>query len=93
MSYGARKTPDRMLLAAAVRAPKMKEIKTFSDEGADIHTQNEWGLTPIMLAAQYNPSVNVLKALLEQGLTSEAEPKYDPTPCICRKQERKPENH
>ncbi|NLE15796.1 MAG: ankyrin repeat domain-containing protein [Spirochaetales bacterium] len=70
-------TLNKKLLAAAVSATKVKEIKTLLDEGADIHTQNEWGLTPIMLAAQYNPSVNVLKALLEAGADiQEAEPKY-----------------
>jgi len=68
---------NKKLLAAAVSATRVNEVKSLLAEGADIHTQNEWGLTPIMLAAQYNSSVNVLKALLEAGADiQEAEPKY-----------------
>ncbi|MFA5698790.1 MAG: ankyrin repeat domain-containing protein [Sphaerochaeta sp.] len=68
---------NRKLLAAATSAKSAKEIKDLLKEGADIHTQNDWGLTPIMLAAQYNPAVAVLKALLDGGADiHEAEPKY-----------------
>ena len=68
---------NRKLLAAATSADKAKEIRDLLKEGADIHVQNDWGLTPVMLAAQYNPSVVVLKALLEAGADiHESEPKY-----------------
>ena len=68
---------NKKLLAAAVSATKAKEIKELLDKGADIHCQNEWGLTPVMLASQYNPSVPVLNALLGAGADIvEAEPKY-----------------
>lgn len=68
---------NKKLLLAAVSATKAKEIKELLDKGADIHCQNEWGLTPIMLASQYNPSVPVLNALLDAGADIvEAEPKY-----------------
>lgn len=68
---------NKKLLAAAVSATKASEIKVLLKEGADIHAQNEWGMTPIMLAAQYNPSVAVLNVLLAAGADiQEAEPKY-----------------
>lgn len=75
-------TLNRKLLAAAVTATKVKEIKSLLEQGADIHTQNEWGLTPIMLAAQYNPSVNVMRALLEAGADIQKQnPSIDPMLC------------
>ncbi|HZJ88315.1 MAG TPA: ankyrin repeat domain-containing protein [Sphaerochaeta sp.] len=68
---------NKRLLNAAVNATRAREITTLLDQGADVHTQNEWGLTPIMLAAQNNPAVVVTKALLEAGADlQEAEPKY-----------------
>jgi len=68
---------NRKLLGAAVSATRAREITSLITQGADVHTQNEWGLTPIMLAAQYNPAVVVTKALLEAGADlQEAEPKY-----------------
>lgn len=68
---------NKKLLAAAVSATKAKDIKELIAKGADINAHNEWGLTPIMLAAQYNRSVVVIKALLEAGADiHEAEPKY-----------------
>lgn len=68
---------NKKLLAAAVSATKGSEIKNLLKAGADVHAQNEWGMTPIMLAAQYNPNVAVLKALLEAGADiAETEPKY-----------------
>lgn len=68
---------NKKLLTAAVSATKAREIKDILEKGADIHTHNEWGLTPVMLAAQYNHSVAVLKALIEAGADiHEAEPKY-----------------
>jgi hypothetical protein len=42
-------TLNKKLLAAAVTATKVKEIKSLLDQGADIHTQNEWALLPSCL--------------------------------------------
>ena len=68
---------NKKLLAAAVSATKAREIKELLDNGADVNTHNEWGLTPVMLAAQYNHSVVVLNALIAAGADiQEAEPKY-----------------
>ena len=68
---------NKKLLQAAISATKASEIKKLVEAGADINVHNEWGLTPVMLAAQYNHCVAVLKALIELGGDiHEAEPKY-----------------
>ena len=68
---------NKKLLAAAISATKARDIKDLLEKGADINTHNEWGLTPVMLASQYNHSVVVLKAIIEAGADiHEAEPKY-----------------
>ena len=68
---------NKKLLAAAISATKARDIKDLLEKGADINTHTEWGLTPVMLASQYNHSVVVLKAIIEAGADiHEAEPKY-----------------
>ena len=69
---------NRKLLAAACDATKKaKDIRELIRNGADIHCQNEWGMTPVMLAAQNNSSVVVLNALIAAGADIKAtEPKY-----------------
>ena len=68
---------NKKLLSAAVTATKARDIKELLDKGADVNAHNEWGLTPVMLAAQYNHSVAVLNALIAAGADiHEAEPKY-----------------
>ena len=68
---------NKKLLAASISATKARDIKDLLDKGADINAHNEWGLTPVMLAAQYNHSVAVLNALIAAGADiHEAEPKY-----------------
>lgn len=68
---------NKKLLGAAISATKAREIKELLDKGADINVHNEWGLTPVMLASQYNHSVAVLNALISAGADiQEAEPKY-----------------
>lgn len=68
---------NKKLLQAAVSATKAREIKELTEKGADINTHNEWGLTPVMLASQYNHSVAVLKEIIaEGGDIKECEPKY-----------------
>lgn len=71
------KTLNKKLLAAAVSSSKANEINLLIKQGADVNCTNEWGLTPLMLAAQYNTHVVVLKALLKDGADLFAvEPKY-----------------
>ena len=68
---------NKKLLAAAVSATRAREVKELIDAGADVNAHNEWGLTPVMLAAQYNHCVAVLNALIASGADiNEAEPKY-----------------
>lgn len=68
---------NKKLLAAAVSATKAKEIKELLEAGADINAKNEWGMTAVMLAAQYNHCVAVLNALIAAGADiQETEPKY-----------------
>lgn len=73
----ANESVNKKLLQAAVSATKAREIKELLEKGADINAHNEWGLTPVMLASQYNHSVAVLKELIAAGGDiSECEPKY-----------------
>ncbi len=68
---------NKKLLTAAISGTKASEIKKLVEEGADVHCKNEWGLSPIMLACQYNHCLAVAKALIELGADIlEAEPKY-----------------
>ena len=68
---------NKKLLSAAVSATKANDIHLLVKQGADVNCTNEWGLTPLMLAAQYNIHVVVLKALLKEGADLFAiEPKY-----------------
>ena len=72
---------NKKLLAAAESAKKAKDIKDLISKGADINCANDWGMTPIMLAAQNNPSLVVLNALIEAGSDVKAcEPKYKSNP-------------
>lgn len=68
---------NRKLLNAAVNATRAKAIRELLVRGADVNCHNEWGMSPLMLAAQYNKSVAVIKALLVAGADiREVEPKY-----------------
>ncbi|MCF0238747.1 MAG: ankyrin repeat domain-containing protein [Sphaerochaetaceae bacterium] len=72
-----KKTLNKKLLAAAVSATKAKDIHDLIKQGADVNCTNEWGMSPVMLAAQYNTHVVVLKALVKDGADINAvEPKY-----------------
>ncbi len=70
-------TLNKKLLAAAITATRASEIKTLVEQGADVNCHNEWGLSPVMLASQYNHCVAIVKALIDLGADiHEAEPKY-----------------
>ncbi len=74
-------TLNKKLLAAAVSASKAKEIRELLTKGADINTVNEWGMTPLMLASQNNPSVVIVNQLITSGADINAtEPKYRSNP-------------
>ena len=58
---------NKKLLAAAVSATKASDIKKLIEEGAEVNCHNEWGLSPVMLSAQYNHCVAITKALIDAG--------------------------
>lgn len=68
---------NKRLRAAAVSSQKPSEVQALLDKGADVNCRNEWGLTPVMLAAQYNTSAEVLRTLIAAGGDIfDQEPKY-----------------
>ena len=68
---------NEKLLKAAVSAKKAKEIKDLIAKGGDVNCVNDCGLTPILLAAQYNPAVAVLNVLIKEGADlTRVEPEY-----------------
>ncbi len=69
------------LLSAADKASDEKEIKELLAQGADINTSDSFGLTPLMRAALFNSSAQVIEALVEAGSDVYArEPQYKSTP-------------
>jgi ankyrin repeat protein len=70
-------TVNKKLLVMAQEAKKAKDIKDLINEGADVNCANEWGLTPIMIAAQNNSALVVINTLVTAGSDVKAtEPKY-----------------
>lgn len=70
-------TLNKKLLASVQTTKKAKEIKDLISNGADVNCTNEWGMTPIMLAAQNNSSLVIINALIEAHSDIKAtEPKY-----------------
>lgn len=68
---------NKKLLVAATKATKAKEIREILTKGANINCQNEWGMSPLMLAVQNNPGVAITKQLIASGADVHAvEPKY-----------------
>lgn len=73
-------TLNKKLLAASISSSKPSEIKEMIQDGADVNTANKFGMTPLMLAAQYNSCIAVAKALIEAGADLYAqEPVYKST--------------
>jgi ankyrin repeat protein len=68
------------LLAAADKAKDADEVIRLLQKGADVHCTDSFGLTPLMRAALFNSSANVIKALVEAGAdVFEREPQYKST--------------
>lgn len=68
------------LLETVVIAKKAKDIKDLILKGADVNCVNESGMTPLLLAAQYNSAVAVLNALIKNGAAIDVvEPEYKST--------------
>ena len=74
-------TLNKKLLAAAISSSKPTEIREMVQDGADVNCTNKFGMTPLMLACQYNSCIAVAKALIESGADLYAkEPRYKSTP-------------
>ena len=68
------------LLAAADSAKTAVEVVALLKKGADIHCKDTFGLTPIMRAALFNSSAEVVNALVDAGAdVIEREPQYKST--------------
>ena len=68
---------NKKLLAAAEKARGAKAINDLLAKGADVNCVNDWGMTPLMIAAQNNSYVVVLNTLIDAGADVNAtEPKY-----------------
>ncbi len=68
------------LLSAADKASDEREIKELLAQGADINMSDSFGLTPLMRAALFNSSAQVVEALVEAGSDVYArEPQYKST--------------
>jgi len=68
------------LLTAADSAKDAGEVIRLLQQGADVHGTDSFGLTPLMRAALFNSSANVIKALVDAGAdVFEREPQYKST--------------
>lgn len=68
------------LLNAADSAADPAEITGLLEKGADIHCTDSFGLTPLMRAALFNSSAQVVRALVAAGSdVFEREPQYKST--------------
>lgn len=72
---------EEALFKAADTAKSYDEIAELLKLGADVHVTDTYGLTPIMHAALFNSSADVIKALVDGGAdVHEREPQYKSTP-------------
>lgn len=68
------------LLTAADSAKDATEVIRLLQKGADVHCTDSFGLTPLMRAALFNSSAQVIHALVEAGAdVFEREPQYKST--------------
>lgn len=65
-------------LVGAVISGNMERVKSLINEGINVNTQNETGVSPLMYAAYYNRS-NVIKILTSGGAKLEMKDKYGQT--------------
>ncbi|MFA5571385.1 MAG: ankyrin repeat domain-containing protein [Sphaerochaetaceae bacterium] len=74
------KDVNEKLLAASDNSKDPKEIKQLIADGADIHSIDSFGLTPLMRAALFNSKASIIEALVEAGSdVYQREPQYKST--------------
>ncbi len=75
-----KKALQEKLFTACDSAKEGKTIISLVEQGADVHEVDSFGLTPLMRAALFNSSAQVIKALIECGSdVGRREPQYKST--------------
>ena len=85
---GAADTKTEDLLAIAGNAGPEK-VRQLIQAGADVNAKNEYGWTPLMLAARYNSNPETLTALLDAGADAKAKNNEGKTALDCARMNEK----
>lgn len=59
----------------AIEGGHLETVKMLLERGADVNQENEWGQTPLMLAAKEGQS-SILNALLDKGANINQQSKF-----------------